>query len=103
MRKHIQGVDHIVIAVHDLDLAAETFTRLGFALTPRGYHDFGSQNHCIMFGDDYPCWSTETALKLLDEVGLSKQDKEKVLGLNARRFFGLPEPALAKKKEPAFA
>lgn len=53
MRKHIQGVDHIVIAVHDLDLAAETFTRLGFALTPRGYHDFGSQNHCIMLGDDY--------------------------------------------------
>ncbi len=53
MRKHIKGIDHVVIAVHDLDLAAATFRRLGFTLTPRGYHDFGSQNHCIMFGDDY--------------------------------------------------
>jgi len=53
MRAHIQGIDHVVIAVHDLDLAAQTFQRLGFTLTPRGFHDFGSQNHCIMFGDDY--------------------------------------------------
>jgi catechol 2,3-dioxygenase-like lactoylglutathione lyase family enzyme len=53
MRKHIKGIDHVVIAVHDLDLAADTFQRLGFTLTPRGFHDLGSQNHCIMFGDDY--------------------------------------------------
>jgi hypothetical protein len=53
MRRHIKGIDHVVIAVHDLDLAAETFRRLGFTLTPRGFHDMGSQNHCIMFGDDY--------------------------------------------------
>lgn len=53
MRKHIKGIDHVVIAVHDLDLAAATFSRLGFTLTPRGFHDFGSQNHCIMFADDY--------------------------------------------------
>ena len=53
MRKHIKGIDHVVIAVHDLDLAADTFSRLGFTLAPRGFHDFGSQNHCIMFGDDY--------------------------------------------------
>lgn len=53
MRKHTKGIDHVVIAVHDLDLAAETFRRLGFTLTPRGFHDFGSQNHCIMFADDY--------------------------------------------------
>ncbi len=57
----------------------------------------------IMFGDDYPCWSTEKALQVLDEVGLSKEDKEKVLGLNARRFFGLPERAKLKSKEPALA
>lgn len=53
MRKHIKGIDHVVIAVLDLDPAAATFERLGFTLTPRGFHDFGSQNHCIMFGDDY--------------------------------------------------
>jgi aminocarboxymuconate-semialdehyde decarboxylase len=57
----------------------------------------------IMFGDDYPCWSTETALKILDEVGLSKGDKERVLNLNARRFFGLPEIVQSKSKEAVYA
>jgi aminocarboxymuconate-semialdehyde decarboxylase len=64
--------------------------------------DFFGVDH-IMFGDDYPCWSTEKALKVLDEVGLSKEDKEKVLDLNARRFFGLNERVESKPKQPAFA
>jgi aminocarboxymuconate-semialdehyde decarboxylase len=62
---------------------------------------FGIDN--IMFGDDYPCWSTEKALQVLDEVGLSKADKEKVLDLNARRFFRLPEHVEPKSKVPALA
>ena len=36
MRKHIRGIDHAVILVHDLDRAEDTYTRLGFTLTPRG-------------------------------------------------------------------
>src|SRR6185295_6126431 len=47
------GIDHVVVLVRDLDHASETYRRLGFALTPRGYHSIGSQNHCIMFGRDY--------------------------------------------------
>lgn len=53
MRKYVSGIDHAVFAVHDLDAAGDTFERMGFALTPRGHHTLGSQNHCIMFGDDY--------------------------------------------------
>ncbi len=53
MRKHIRGIDHAVILVHDLDRAEDTYTRLGFTLTPRGYHTLGSENHCLMFGTDY--------------------------------------------------
>ena len=53
MRPHLHGVDHAVILVHDLDRAKETYERLGFTLTPRGYHSLGSQNHCVMFGRDY--------------------------------------------------
>jgi aminocarboxymuconate-semialdehyde decarboxylase len=64
--------------------------------------DFFGVDH-IMFGDDHPCWSTEKALQVLDEVGLSKEDKEKVLDLNARRFFGLNERVGSKPKQPAFA
>jgi len=57
----------------------------------------------IMFGDDYPCWSTETALKLLEELGLSREDKDKIFGLNARRFFGLTERVQSNPKELALA
>lgn len=53
MRTHIRGLDHAVILVRDLDSAQDTYRRLGFTLTPRGFHSLGSQNHCIMFGRDY--------------------------------------------------
>ncbi len=53
MRKHIAGIDHVVVVVKDLDQAARTWARLGFTLTPRGYHTMGSQNHCLMFARDY--------------------------------------------------
>ena len=53
MRRAITGIDHVVIAVRDLDRAQETYSRLGFTLTPRGFHTLGSANHCIMFGSDY--------------------------------------------------
>jgi len=53
VRKHIKGIDHVVIAVRDLDSTQDTFRRMGFTLTPRGHHTLGSQNHCVMFGRDY--------------------------------------------------
>jgi catechol 2,3-dioxygenase-like lactoylglutathione lyase family enzyme len=49
-----RGIDHVVIAVRDLDRAQAQFRRLGFALTPRGHHaKLGSYNHCAMFAEDY--------------------------------------------------
>jgi len=53
MRAPISGIDHVVIAVHDLNRAQAAYARLGFTLTPRGFHTLGSQNHCIMFEHDY--------------------------------------------------
>ncbi len=53
MRKHLRGIDHVVIAINDLDRAAADFRRLGFTLTPRGRHTMGSENHCAMFANDY--------------------------------------------------
>src|SRR5262245_56219046 len=64
--------------------------------------DFFGVDH-IMFGDDHPCWKTDVAIEIVEELGLSKEDQEKVFGLNARRFFGLPEHVRSKTKEPAFA
>lgn len=53
MRPHLQGIDHVVVLVHDLDKAQKAFMRMGFTLTLRGFHTLGSQNHCLMFGNDY--------------------------------------------------
>jgi hypothetical protein len=53
--KHIVGLDHLVVAVRNLDAAAAAWKRLGFTVSPRGTHSahLGSGNHTIVFGDDY--------------------------------------------------
>lgn len=53
MRPHLQGIDHVVVLVRDLDRARDAYARMGFTPTPRGFHTLGSQNHCLMFGRDY--------------------------------------------------
>lgn len=53
MRRYVQGLDHAVILVRDLDAAQRAYARMGFTLTPRGTHTLGSQNHCVMFERDY--------------------------------------------------
>lgn len=47
------GIDHPVIAVRDLDAAQRTYARLGFQLTPRGYHPWGTANHFALFGQGF--------------------------------------------------
>ncbi len=50
----VPTLDHVVINVRDrIDEGAAIFQRLGFTLTPRGYHTLGSMNHLAMFGTDY--------------------------------------------------
>lgn len=50
----VPTLDHVVVNARDrLDDAAERYRRLGFTLTPRGYHSLGSMNHLAIFGTDY--------------------------------------------------
>ena len=51
----LKGLDHLVVAVRDLDSAATAWAGLGFTLSPRGTHSphVGSANHTMMFGEDY--------------------------------------------------
>jgi glyoxalase-like protein len=50
----VPTLDHVVVNVRDrIGEAADTYGRLGFTLTPRGYHTLGSMNHLMMFGTDY--------------------------------------------------
>jgi hypothetical protein len=54
VRLPVPTIDHVVVNVRDrIDEGAETYRRLGFTLTPRGYHSLGSMNHLAMFGTDY--------------------------------------------------
>jgi len=47
----IQGIDHLVIVVNDLELAAKDFEQLGFTVIPGGQHPVGSHNALISFQD----------------------------------------------------
>lgn len=51
----VQGIDHVMFLVRDLDAAARRFETLGFTLSPRGTHSphMGSANFTIVFPDDY--------------------------------------------------
>jgi hypothetical protein len=47
-------LDHLVVNVLDrMDDAAARYRRLGFTLTPRGYHTLGSINHLAILGTNY--------------------------------------------------
>jgi catechol 2,3-dioxygenase-like lactoylglutathione lyase family enzyme len=39
------AIDHAVLCVHDLDRARAFYERLGFTLTPRAQHPWGTSNH----------------------------------------------------------
>jgi hypothetical protein len=41
------GLDHIVHAVRDLDVAAEFYRRAGFTVGARNRHSWGTQNHLV--------------------------------------------------------
>jgi catechol 2,3-dioxygenase-like lactoylglutathione lyase family enzyme len=57
-------LDHVGVAINDLERGRAAYERLGFTLTPRSIHrgspspgapviPFGSGNHCAMFRDGY--------------------------------------------------
>ena len=78
----LSRLDHVIIAVRNLDKAAATYRRLGFTLTPRGLHEGkGTGNHCIMFKNSYI-----ELLGIVDESGAKGRLAERV---NAQGEGGL--------------
>jgi len=45
------GIDHIVIAVPDLEAATKNYEQLGFTVVPGGRHPVGTHNSLIAFAD----------------------------------------------------
>ena len=48
----MKGLDHIVLCVNDLNEAADRYRKLGFTVTPRAQHPFGTHN-CIVQLDGF--------------------------------------------------
>jgi catechol 2,3-dioxygenase-like lactoylglutathione lyase family enzyme len=83
-------LDHLGIAVADLDAAAAKFRRLGFQLTPRGYHTLppptpgserprvGTGNHCAMLRRGY-----------LELIGVTEPTYRGRLRADIARYEGL--------------
>ncbi len=46
-------LDHLLIAVKDLDIAAENWRGMGFNVSPRMHHSYGTSNNLIMFEDNF--------------------------------------------------
>ncbi len=44
-----RGIDHLVLAVRDLEKARAFYEKLGFTLTPRAQHPWGTANHLAQF------------------------------------------------------
>ena len=48
-----RGIDHLVLGVHDLDKARDTYARLGFTTTPRAIHPFGTGNSLVQLQGNF--------------------------------------------------
>jgi len=46
-------IDHVVVAVHDLDAAGAFYQRLGFQVGARNRHPWGTENRLIQFGSSF--------------------------------------------------
>jgi hypothetical protein len=46
-------IDHLVICVHDLERAHQSFRSLGFNVTPMGEHPFGTCNRLALFANNF--------------------------------------------------
>lgn len=49
----MKGIDHLVLAGHDLDAMRDAYAGLGFTLAPRAQHPFGTANTAVQLHGSY--------------------------------------------------
>lgn len=49
----MKGINHLVLAAHDLDAVRSLYAELGFTLTPRADHPFGTSNAVVQLHGSY--------------------------------------------------
>jgi catechol 2,3-dioxygenase-like lactoylglutathione lyase family enzyme len=85
----VLGLDHVIVAVNDLEKAAQRYRDLGFALKPGRPHDNGIRNQHVKFPD-----GTEIELLAAPEArdDLTAQYRRHLAGGDGPAFFALFEP-----------
>lgn len=53
MTRPPRRIDHLVLAVHDLENAADFYTRMGFQVGARNRHPWGTENRLIQFRSSF--------------------------------------------------
>ena len=85
MDRHLRAIDHVLVAVRELEEAAERWRALGFTLTPPGRHpQWGTANRCIMFEDGYI-----ELLAFSGEGPRNRPELERFLATRGEGIFGL--------------
>jgi hypothetical protein len=68
-----RSLDHVVHVVTDLDRAADEYAGLGFTVTPRADHPFGTSNRLVVLTGVYIEMVAVTAADRLPETGFGAQ------------------------------
>ncbi|ODS24486.1 hypothetical protein AB835_03315 [Candidatus Endobugula sertula] len=79
MAKNHLGIDHPLVAVRDMDKACEDFARLGFFINPRHHHPWGTDNHFLMFPENF--------VEVISIYDKSKLDQTNEKGFAFGRFI----------------
>jgi catechol 2,3-dioxygenase-like lactoylglutathione lyase family enzyme len=64
-----RGIDHIVLCVNDLELSAAFYRQLGFTITPRARHPWGTDNCLIQLTGSFIELLTVSRSSLISEAG----------------------------------
>jgi catechol 2,3-dioxygenase-like lactoylglutathione lyase family enzyme len=85
----VLGLDHVIVAINDLEATAQRYRDLGFALKPGRPHDNGIRNQHVKFPD-----GTEIELLTAPEArdDLTAQYRRHLAGGDGPAFFALFEP-----------
>jgi len=78
-KKNHLGIDHPLVAIADMDKAVADFTRLGFFINPRHHHPWGTDNHLLMFPENF--------IELISVYDHSKLDMTNENGFAFGRFI----------------
>ncbi len=85
----VVGLDHLILAVSDLNGTAERYRQLGFALKAGKPHENGIHNHHLKFSD-----GSEIELLSVSEArdGLTSEYRQHIDSGDGPAFFGLYTP-----------